>query len=131
MQESGGCVRAPTSYYSVRNPGLMQSHNGPATCNEDATPRTPCPYGVVEEMIREGTAGAGFGEDIMGLVEALRVAEGEVDDVARYYRAARIYNSGSVDPSGDLGKGVATHCYASDVANRLVGWVMGKDGCDE
>ncbi|KAL8934828.1 MAG: hypothetical protein Q9216_005716, partial [Gyalolechia sp. 2 TL-2023] len=112
MQESGGCVRVPTSYYSARNPGLMQSHNGPATCNEDATPVTPCPYPTIEEMIREGTAGAGSGDDIMGLVEALRKAEGEVDDVARFYRAARVYNSGSVDPSGDLGKGVATHCYA-------------------
>lgn len=66
----------------------------------------------------------------MGLVEALRKSEGGVDDVARYYRAARIYNSGSVDPSGDLGKGVATHCYASDVANRLRGWVMAEDTCD-
>lgn len=131
MQESNGCVRAPTSYYSIRNPGLMQSHNGPATCNEDASPRTPCPYVMIEEMIREGTAGAGSENDIMGLVEALRAAEGEVDDVARYYRAARIYNSGSVDPSGDLGRGVATHCYASDIANRLRGWVMSEDGCAE
>ncbi|KAL8938715.1 MAG: hypothetical protein Q9211_003073, partial [Gyalolechia sp. 1 TL-2023] len=109
MQESGGCVRVPTSYYSTRNPGLMQSHNGPATCNEDATPQNPCPYVTIEEMIREGTAGAGVGNDAMGLVEALRKAEGGADDVARYYRAARVYNSGSVDPSGDLGKGVATH----------------------
>ncbi|KAL9030062.1 MAG: hypothetical protein Q9196_001775 [Gyalolechia fulgens] len=131
MQESGGCVRVPTSYYSTRNPGLMQSHNGPATCNEDATPQNPCPYVTIEEMIREGTAGAGVGNDAMGLVEALRKAEGGADDVARYYRAARVYNSGSVDPSGDLGKGVATHCYASDIANRLRGWVMSEDGCAE
>lgn len=25
IQESGGCVRAPTSNYGVRNPGIMQS----------------------------------------------------------------------------------------------------------
>ncbi|KAL8889609.1 MAG: hypothetical protein Q9215_003117, partial [Flavoplaca cf. flavocitrina] len=43
LQESNGCVRVPTSFYSLRNPGLMQSHNGPATCNEDATPIYPCP----------------------------------------------------------------------------------------
>ncbi|KAL8867640.1 MAG: hypothetical protein Q9174_005527, partial [Haloplaca sp. 1 TL-2023] len=43
LQESNGCVRVPTSYGAVRNPGLMQDHNGPATCNEDATPLTPCP----------------------------------------------------------------------------------------
>lgn len=69
----------------------------------------------------------------MGLVMALRTAtvNGNVDDVSRYYRAARVYNSGSVDPSGDLGRGVATHCYASDVANRLRGWSLGGDGCGE
>ncbi|KAL8716518.1 MAG: hypothetical protein Q9225_006166, partial [Loekoesia sp. 1 TL-2023] len=81
LQESGGCVRVPTSYYAVRNPGLMQSHNGPATCNEDATPVTPCPYATIEEMIREGTAGTSS-DTGMGLVEALRQAEGGVDDVA-------------------------------------------------
>ncbi|KAL8650109.1 MAG: hypothetical protein Q9210_004020 [Variospora velana] len=129
MQESNGCVRVPTSYYSVRNPGLMQSHNGPATCNEDATPAYPCPYMTIEEMIREGTAGTSWGTG-MGLVEALRQANGSVDDVGRYYRAARIYNSGSVDASGKLEAGGATHCYASDVANRLTGWVLAEDECD-
>ncbi len=110
----------------------MQSHNGPATCNEDATPIYPCPYAMIEEMIREGTAGTFEGRG-MGLVMALREGTegGMVDDVGRYYRAARIYNSGSIDPSGDLGKGVATHCYASDIANRLRGWSLADDGCVE
>ena len=36
---------------------------------------------------------------------------------------------GSVDPSGDLGKGISTHCYASDIANRLTGWVMAPHDC--
>ncbi|KAL8968077.1 MAG: hypothetical protein Q9197_005070 [Variospora fuerteventurae] len=129
MQESNGCVRVPTSFYSVRNPGLMQSHNGPATCNENGTPAYPCPYITIEEMIREGTAGTPW-ETGLGLVEALKQANGSVDDVGRYYRAARIYNSGSVDASGNLEAGVATHCYASDVANRLTGWVLAEDGCD-
>ena len=82
-------------------------------------------------MIREGTAGTFEGKG-MGLVMALRTAttvKGGVDDVSRYYRAARVYNSGSVDGSGDLGRGVATHCYASDVANRLRGWSLGGHGC--
>lgn len=52
-----------------------------------------------------------------------------VDTASQAYRAARIYNSGRVDPSGDLGKGIATHCYASDVANRLTGWVHAKSTC--
>lgn len=80
-------------------------------------------------MIREGTAGTSY-DTGMGLVEALREAGGAVDDVARYYRAARIYNSGSVDASGNLEMGIATHCYASDVANRLRGWVLALDICD-
>ncbi len=46
-----------------------------------------------------------------------------------FYRAARIYNSGSIDASGDLGAGVATHCYASDVANRLMGWTGNGSTC--
>ena len=36
-----------------------------------------------------------------------------------FYIAARLYNSGSVDPSGNLQAGIATHCYSSDIANRL------------
>ena len=46
-----------------------------------------------------------------------------------YYRAARLYNSGEIDDSGDLGKGSATHCYVSDIANRLVGWTDSEHGC--
>lgn len=41
-----------------------------------------------------------------------------------------MYNGGSVDPSGDLGKGCCTKCYASDIANRLTGWVLAKHDCD-
>ncbi|CAO1598755.1 hypothetical protein XANCAGTX0491_002515 [Xanthoria calcicola] len=69
LQESNGCVRVPTSFSpnTVRNPGLMQSHNGPATCNEDASPLYPCPAATIEEMIREGTAGTFEGRG-MGLV---------------------------------------------------------------
>lgn len=41
-----------------------------------------------------------------------------------------MYNGGSVDPSGDLGKGCCTKCYASDIANRLTGWVTANHNCD-
>ena len=45
MQESGGCVRAPTTNFGVRNPGLMQDHDGDGTCNSDVTGEisNPCP----------------------------------------------------------------------------------------
>ena len=49
MQESGGCVRVPTSNYGVRNPGLMQDHNGDGTCHSDITGQiqNPCPTSEV------------------------------------------------------------------------------------
>lgn len=124
MQESGGCVRAPTSNFGVRNPGLMQDHDGSATCNDAGNVQTPCPSDTITEMIREGTAGTASGD---GLAQAINRAA--VSDVSAFYKAARIYNSGSLDPSGDLGAPGATRCYASDIANRLTGWVLAPHGC--
>ncbi|KAI9838132.1 MAG: hypothetical protein M1819_006288 [Sarea resinae] len=126
MQESGGCVRVPTTNYGVRNPGLMQDHDGNGTCNSDVTGQVqdPCPTGVITEMIREGTEGTDSGD---GLAQCIN--ESDANDTSAFYRAARIYNSGSVDSSGDLGKGIATHCYTSDIANRLTGWVQAPSTC--
>jgi len=58
------------------------------------------------------------------------MAQAGGSDVSTYYKAARIYNSGSIDPSGNLGAGIATHCYASDIANRLTGWASGPSTCN-
>ena len=124
MQESNGCVRAPTTNYGVRNPGLMQSHNGAGTCN-DGSVQDPCPTSEITQMIQDGSAGTSSGD---GLKQCL--AETSASDVSMYYKAARIYNSGSIDASGNLGAGIATHCYASDIANRLTGWFSGPSGCD-
>lgn len=58
LQESGGCVRVSTTNYGVRNPGLMQDHNGDATCNSDKSPYTvqnPCPANVITQMVRDGS----------------------------------------------------------------------------
>lgn len=58
IQESWGCVRAPTTNGGVRNPGLMQDHNGDATCNSDLPPYTvqnPCPQDQITQMIRDGS----------------------------------------------------------------------------
>lgn len=124
VQESNGCVRAPTTTNSVRNPGLMQDHNGAATCNEGGDVQDPCPAATIAQMIVDGVAGTPSGD---GLVQALAQAPGT--GAAKYYGAARIYNSGSIASSGDLGAGVATHCYASDIANRLCGWVFAEKDC--
>ena len=129
LQESSGCVRVPTTNGGVVNPGLMQSHNGPGTCWKKSstgavTVTNPCPAATITQMISDGAAGTPSGD---GLAQTLNQAG--TSDVSAFYRAARIYNSGSVDKSGDLGKGVATHCYASDIANRLTGWVQAPKNC--
>ena len=121
MQESGGCVRVPTSYYGVRNPGLMQSHDGNATCDEGWSVLYHCPTAIVEEMIREGAADIKNGD---GLVN-----DSEAEDVSAYYKAARCYNSGAVAEGGLLEEGGATHCYGSDIANRLTGWAEAEPAC--
>ena len=124
MQESNGCVRAPTTNYGVTNPGLMQSHNGAGSCNNGGV-QNPCPSSEITQMIEDGTAGTSSGD---GLQQLLAQAPGS--GVTKYYQAARMYNSGSIDPSGNLGAGIATHCYVSDIANRLLGWTSGSSGCD-
>jgi len=124
MQESNGCVRAPSTNYGVRNPGLMQSHNGAGTCN-DATVSTPCPASSITQMIQDGVSGTAAGDGLKQLL-ALTGAS----DASQYYIAARMYNSGSVDSSKNLGLGIATHCYSSDIANRLKGWSAGPSSCD-
>ena len=128
MQESGGCVRVPTSFGGVRNPGLMQDHNGDGTCNSDITHQVqnPCPTGVITQMIREGSAGTSTGD---GLAQCIN--QSGSSGALAFYKAARIYNSGSIDSSGDLCKGIATHCYASDIANRLTGWVYAAHTCNK
>lgn len=48
------------------------------------------------------------------------------------YAAARLYNSGTMDASGNLNVSPwdeRTGAYANDVANRLVGWTGEVEGC--
>ncbi len=120
MQESNGCVRAPTSYNGVVNPGLMQTHNGANSCENV----NPCPKDKIQGMIEDGVNGTADGD---GLKQLLAKAGGNT--ATAFYKAARMYNSGSLDASGDLAKGGATPCYASDIANRLLGWSEGVGGC--
>ena len=98
-------------------------------------------------MISEGSAGTNAGDGLAAVVNRKSIShpippnksnhlitEAQstygVQDARAYYVGARIYNSGSVDPSGDLGAGGSTHCYASDLANRLMGWVFAPHGCN-
>ena len=129
MQESTGCVRVITTAYSHNNPGLMQSFNGTGSCNANAAPlglpgvagdgqvQTPCPDSEIRQQILDGTNGTVWGP---GLVQDL--AEQGNTDSSRWYRAARLYNGGSI-VEGDLSLPCCTASYASDVANRMMGWV--------
>lgn len=119
MQESGGCVRAPTTNYGVTNPGLMQSHDGAHSCYNI----NPCPSSQILGMVKDGVTGTSSGQ---GLKQILATAG---SNVSQYYKASRIYNSGSIAATGLLQDGIATRCYASDIANRLIGWSSGVGAC--
>ncbi|KAH8893454.1 hypothetical protein GQ53DRAFT_860596 [Thozetella sp. PMI_491] len=116
LQESGGCVRAPTSNYGVRNPGLMQDHDGSATCHEGDWYLNPCPTATIEQMIREGTAGTSSGDGLANCLNSAASWNTNGGNDSDFYRAARIYNSGSIADGNHLEAGIATHCYASDIA---------------
>jgi len=113
MQESNGCLRVPTTNNGVRNPGLMQSHNG-----MEFNPAAPCT--TIHQMIIDGTQGTVDGDGLVQLVNTY----------GDYYSAARAYNSGSIASSGNLSDGNgATSCYVSDIANRLTGWTDATSTC--
>jgi LysM repeat protein len=106
MQESGGNPRVPTTDNGVRNPGLMQSHNG-----VEFDPRDPA--GSIEQMVRDGAEGTVHGDGLLQLYQRH----------GNWYEAFRAYNSGSIDRS-DLNNPLgATRWYVRDMANRLMGHV--------
>ena len=132
MQESKGCVRVKTTKYSVENPGLLQDHEGPGTCNP-GTPKATCSQDDIEQMINDGIFGAQAPGKAKGdgYLQVFQQAKSKSKgDAQQYYIASRMYNSGTY-VEGKLECGVATHCYASDVANRLTGWVNAPTACQE
>lgn len=104
MQESGGNVRVPTTDNGVRNPGLMQSHNGAEFNPQD-------PAGSILQMVRDGTEGTPDGD---GLKQCFQ-------HQGNFYAAFREYNSGSVDVADLNDPKGATASYVRDAANRLMG----------
>jgi hypothetical protein len=88
-------------------------------------------------MILDGTNGTSSRDGLAQMLQKPdaqgRVVTSPTHDVSDFYRAARWYNGGGVDPSGDLGKGgrLSERRFASDVANRLVGWVGWEREFDE
>ncbi|KAK5108515.1 hypothetical protein LTR62_008255 [Meristemomyces frigidus] len=128
MQESKGCVRVPTTKYSVANPGLLQCYAGQASCNTaiwssgamvtPGTAQNPCPSNMITNMITEGVKGTAASSSV-GLAP-LFATVGKTT-AQGFYMTARKYNSGSIPADGNLSEGGSTSSYASDVANRLIG----------
>lgn len=117
LQESNGCPRVGETKSSggVRNPGLMQSHNGHVYTAKHSRLS-------ILQMVQDGTQGTDHGD---GIVQNLNL-------YGSPYKAARGYNSGYVPKDGNLSeKSGATKCYVSDIANRLTGWVTAKTKCEE
>lgn len=123
MQESNGCVRVQTTDNGVNNPGLFQSHNGDGTCwVSQGVGTSPCPASEISLMVQDGVDGTKYGD---GLKQTM--AQTGATGCQAYYGAAVIYNSGNLP--ANLDDNTATPCYASDVANRLMGWTQGLSGC--
>ena len=106
MQESGGNVHIKTTDNGVRNPGIMQSHDGVSF--DEKHPRES-----IFQMVRDGTEGTKTGPGL----KQLRKKYGN------YYEAARAYNSGDVNPKDLNDPMAATWDYVQKVANRLMGHV--------
>ena len=72
-------------------------------------------------LSKQGAVGTDTGD---GLATDVNTAQTDgAADAQVFYRAARYYNSGSVC-GDDLSDGCgATASYASDIANRLTGWL--------
>ena len=83
IQESGGCVRAPTANYDVHNPGLMQGRNGAGTCNDAGVAQNPCPTSQIIQMVSEGSAGTPSGDGV-----AQGVNQAGTGDVSAFYKDA-------------------------------------------
>lgn len=103
VQESEGNPRVRTTNNDVRNPGLMQSHNG-----VEFDPKNPA--GSILQMVRNGTEGTKHGDDLKQLYAKY----------GNYYETFRAYNSGSVDQKNLNRPLGATASYVRDAANRLM-----------
>jgi hypothetical protein len=103
---------------------MLSSMSGTANVTTAGT-ITPCPPSTIHRMVLEGTNGTETSDGLLQLLEKPDAsgAKANSSDVSRFYRAARWYNGGGIDPSGDLGKGCCTASFASDIANRLTGWI--------
>lgn len=122
MQESIGCVAVATTDNGIKNPGIFQAYNGAGTCDNT----TDCPMNSIQQMAKDGicgtplASGQGNQKGLEQDYEDPQVASA-TEEAQRWYRVARLYNSGSVD-TANLNNGfTSTACYVMDVVNRVMG----------
>ncbi|KAF1817451.1 hypothetical protein P152DRAFT_408080 [Eremomyces bilateralis CBS 781.70] len=117
MQESTGRANSPCT--GGHNCGLMQANRG-STSFDSSQPRQS-----IKQMIAEGIQGTTEGP---GYVQYLNNDASYSYTNNRWpnnpFAAARCYNSGRIDPSGnlDIASYGSMRSYVNDVANRLLGW---------
>lgn len=126
MQESTGKVR-PIHGDNGASAGIFQVQiNQPATC--DGTSYGGCPSSTIEVMAQNGIYGHNgtSAPTAPGLAYWLPIEGNNVG------LAVRAYNTGSVPNAEDLtdvqvnGENVGTPAYVSNIANRLVGGLIGS-----
>lgn len=122
MQESTGKVR-PIHGDAGQSAGIFQVQiPTPATC--DGTTFGTCPLPTITTMAEDGMyghSGTSTAPVAPGLAYWLNAEGGDVA------LAVRGYNTGSVTDSYDLTDvATGTPAYVSDIANRLVGGLVGS-----
>ncbi len=122
MQESTGKVR-PIHGDAGKSAGIFQVQiPSPATC--DGTTYGTCPLSTITTMAQEGIyghSGTSTAPTAPGLAYLLNAEGGDVA------LAVRRYNTGVITDSNDLTDiATGTPAYVSDIANRLVGGLVGS-----
>ncbi|KAF2102773.1 hypothetical protein NA57DRAFT_71757 [Rhizodiscina lignyota] len=123
MQESTGKVN--TDCTGGHNCGLMQANVGSTSFD----PKDP--EGSIKQMIEDGVLGTSAGP---GLIQYMSndptYAYTNNHWTSNPFAAARCYNSGTIDPSGNLDKAAyGVKSYVNDIGNRLLGWDGADSGC--
>lgn len=121
LQESQGCVRRPnaTSKEGLSTLNGVLLGKGTAKCEGLAA----CQRSTIREMLENG--GSGVPEsDLRSLVAAIeKNTDHNPQHSLNYYRAAYVYSTAVANIPARFEDAIPRHCYVSDVANRLVGWV--------
>lgn len=120
LQESSGKVRPIVGDYG-KSFGMFQVQiAGAALCTSYA--KNTCPLSVITNMAEDGIYGhngTGTPPQAPGIAYWLSTENGDVA------LAMRGYNTGSVPDRNDLTEATGTKSYVSDIANRLVGGLLG------